>query len=98
MIQEKEESIREQLEEEQPRCAKKAEVMSRKADEAEAALDGVREGPARPRRLRAKGPYDKTSSDLAPLTEKLSEAEAAVREVQDELDVVLDGPGPRRPN
>ena len=37
VIQEKEEFIREQLEEEQPRCAKKAEVMSRKADEAEAA-------------------------------------------------------------
>ena len=66
--------------------------MSRKADEAEAALDGVREACAAETASAQKALDDKTSSDLAPLTEKLSEAEAAVREVRDELDVVLDGP------
>ena len=66
--------------------------MSRKADEAEAALDGVREACAAETASAQKALDDKTSSDLAPFTEKLSEAEAAVREVQDEFDVVLDGP------
>ena len=43
VVAEKEEFVREQLEDERPRCAKKAEVMSRKADEAEAGLEAVRE-------------------------------------------------------
>ena len=72
--------------------------MSRKADEAEAALDGVREACAAETASAQKLSTTRTSSDLAPLTEKLSEAEAAVREVRDELDVVLDGLELRRPN
>merc|ERR1719271_1813584 len=87
VAEEKEGFVAEQERDELPRLNKKVATMSTKADEAEAAREVCKaETTAAQKVLEAK-----TQADLAPVQEKLSEALSALREVQDELDLTLDG-------
>ncbi|KAH8054719.1 hypothetical protein JL722_8666 [Aureococcus anophagefferens] len=91
VAEEKEGFVAEQERDELPRLNKKVATMSTKADEAEAALEAAREVCKAETTAAQKVLEAKTQADLAPVQDKLSEALSALREVQDELDLTLDG-------